>query len=67
MNTWEQKQMDNPASWVIVRKSDGQAIAEMFADETELITRIRRKLAAGMESKYRLVPILEHLYSLNRS
>ncbi|MBK1871587.1 hypothetical protein [Taklimakanibacter albus] len=46
-----------PASYVIVRKSDGKAMCETFS----------ATLAAHInKDRYRVVPILEYLQSINR-
>lgn len=49
--------IQNTASWVIVRLSDGQAIAETF---------LRHVAAAVNKEKYKAVPILDYLAGLNK-
>ena len=60
---WEQREHDDPASWVIVRKDNGKAIYETFNPE------IARRYYAGeiTSEKCRLVPILDYLQSYNRA
>jgi len=46
-----------PASWVVVRKSTGQAVLETYD---------KRVAAKVNRDAYTVLPILEYLYSLNR-
>ncbi len=46
-----------PASWVIVRRENGQAVLETFS----------AKIAGAIDgAKFKAVPILEYLQGLNR-
>lgn len=55
MNTPTQS-LTRTASWVIVRSADNVAVFETFS----------QRIAESVNAKYRAVPILEYLQTLNR-